>query len=229
MSASVCLALPRGGLLASRDVTEPRVQAAADAFDPTDEVLISRVQSGDTRAFDALIERYKGKLYATIYHMTSNHEDAADLLQETFLRAYKALPKFKREAKFSTWCYRIAVNVTINHIRQQKNRAAMSLDSFDLDAHELDEFRDTSSPHPSESGAAREEELSRMHVALNDAIQSLSEKHRAAVVMHDDQGMTHAQIAEVMGVPEGTVKTRLFHAHKLLQKKLARFLKETRN
>jgi RNA polymerase sigma-70 factor (ECF subfamily) len=202
--------------------------SSADALGPADEVLISRVQGGDTGAFDVLIERYKGKLYATIYHMTSNHEDAADLLQETFLRAYRALPKFKSEAKFSTWCYRIAVNVTINHLRQQRNRQALSLDSFDLDANELEEFRDSSAVHPMESGRAREEELHRLQLALNEAIQSLSEKHRAAVVMHDVQGMTHAQIADILGVPEGTVKTRLFHAHRLLQKKLGRFLKDNR-
>lgn len=191
-----------------------------------DEVLVARVQSGDTSAFDQLIERYKGRLYATIYHMTSNHEDAADLLQETLIRAFRAMPRFRRDARFSTWAHRIAVNVSINHLRQSKKRSSLSLDQMEMDPNELDSIREILSEEALRPGDDREHQIASLQKILNEAIQSLSENHRAVVVMHSVQGMTHGQISEILGVPEGTVKTRLFHAHRLLRKKLARHLKE---
>ncbi|MCC6352707.1 MAG: sigma-70 family RNA polymerase sigma factor [Verrucomicrobiae bacterium] len=187
---------------------------------------MARVQAGDTSAFDQLIERYKGRLYATIYHMTSNHEDAADLLQETLIRAFRAMPRFRRDARFSTWAHRIAVNVTINHLRQNKKRFSMSLDQMEMDPNELDSIRELLSEQALRPGDDREEQIASLQKILNEAIQSLSENHRAVVVMHSVQGMTHGQIAEILGIPEGTVKTRLFHAHRLLRKKLARHLKD---
>jgi len=191
-----------------------------------DESLVAKVQSGDTSAFDQLIERYKGRLYATIYHMTSNHEDAADLLQETLIRAFRAMPRFRRDARFSTWAHRIAINVTINHLRQNKRRATLSLDQMEIDPNELDSIRELLSEQSLRPGEDPEHRLANLQKILNESIQTLSENHRAVVVMHSVQGLTHAQIAEVLGVPEGTVKTRLFHAHRLLRKKLARHLKE---
>src|SRR5439155_18094955 len=124
-----------------RSATKPRrpapaVPAAESVIDPRhedDETLVSRVQRGDSTAFDVLIERYKERLYATVYHMTSNHEDANDLVQETFIKAYKSIGSFKRESSFYTWVYRIAVNRTINHLKRRKNRYHFSLD--DVDTH----------------------------------------------------------------------------------------------
>lgn len=191
-----------------------------------DETLVARVQSGDTTAFDQLVERYKGRLYATIYHMTSNHEDAADLLQETLIRAFRAMPRFRRDARFSTWAHRIALNVTINYLRQHKKRISLSLDQLEMDPKELDSVSDLFSSEALMPGDDHESRLAALQKILNEAIQSLSENHRAVVVMHNVQGMTHGQIAEIIGVPEGTVKTRLFHAHRLLRKKLARHLKD---
>lgn len=205
---------------------QDRSHQSNDPAQEPDESLVAKVQAGDISAFDKLIDRYKGRLYATIYHMTSNHDDAADLLQETLIRAFKAMPRFRRDARFSTWAHRIAVNVTINHLRQNKKRASLSLDQMEVDANELDAVRKILSEDAPRPGDEPEERIAALQKLLNESIQSLSENHRAVVVMHSVQGMTHAQIGEVLGIPEGTVKTRLFHAHRLLRKKLARHLKD---
>lgn len=205
---------------------QDRQPVGDDPAQEPDESLVAQVQAGDMGAFDKLIERYKGRLYATIYHMTSNHEDAADLLQETLIRAFRAMPRFRRDARFSTWAHRIAVNVTINHLRQSKKRSSLSLDQMEVDAREFEAVRQLLSEEAFRPGEDPEQRLVTLQKILNESIQSLSENHRAVVVMHSVQGMTHAQIGEVLGIPEGTVKTRLFHAHRLLRKKLARHLKE---
>src|SRR5437868_6938045 len=99
-----------------------------------DRTLVQRAQVGDYSAFDNLIRRYQERIYATIYHMTSNHEDANDLTQETFIKAYKALKNFKGDSSFFTWVYRIAVNKTINFLKQRKNRTHLSLNDLDFNA-----------------------------------------------------------------------------------------------
>src|SRR5205809_772234 len=97
-------------------------------------VLVSRARKGDLAAYDDLVRRYQERIYATIYHMTSNHEDANDLAQEAFIKAYQALKSFKGGSSFYTWVYRIAVNKTINFLKQRKNKAQMSLDDLDFNA-----------------------------------------------------------------------------------------------
>ena len=186
-----------------------------------DSELVSRAQAGDDTAYEELISRHKRSLYGAIYHMTSNQEDAFDLLQETFIRAYRALPHFRNDAKFSTWIYRIAINLTINFLNQTRNKVSkLSLDELDMDAAELLHLEDITSANSSAAPEQREQQLKELQLILNQAIQSLSEKHRTVVVLHDIQGKTHMEIANILKIPEGTVKTRLFHAHKLLQKKL---------
>src|SRR2546428_8024207 len=111
--------------------TPPTSKAATDA--PEDQHLVKRAQGGDLEAYDELIRRYQERIYATIYHMTSNHEDANDLAQEAFIKAFHALTSFKGGSSFYTWVYRIAVNKTINFLKQRSNKAQISLD--DLDAH----------------------------------------------------------------------------------------------
>ena len=96
--------------------------------------LIRRARTGDLEAYDDLVKRYQERIYATIYHMTSNHEDASDLAQESFIKAYQALKSFKGGSSFYTWLYRIAVNKTINFLKQRKNRNHMSLNDLDFNA-----------------------------------------------------------------------------------------------
>src|SRR5947207_7751071 len=106
--------------------TPPASKAATDA--PEDQHLVKRAQSGDLQAYDDLIRMYQERIYATIYHMTANHEDASDLTQETFIKGFHALKSFKGGSSFYTWIYRIAVNKTINFLKQRRHKIAMSLD-----------------------------------------------------------------------------------------------------
>jgi RNA polymerase sigma-70 factor (ECF subfamily) len=185
-----------------------------------DETLVARVQAGDSTAFDLLVQRYKERLYATVYHMTSNHEDANDLVQEAFIKAYKSIGSFKCESSFYTWVYRIAVNRTINHLKRRKNRNHFSLDDVDTNIQADPDFVELMS-HVT---PRREAGLTELQEKLNEALQKLSEPHRAVVVMHDVQGMTHADIAKVMKCSEGTVRSRLFYARQQLQGLLSDYL-----
>ena len=99
-----------------------------------DLTLVHRAKREDVRAYDELVRRYQERIYATVYHMTSNHEDANDLAQETFIKAFRALKSFKGDSSFYTWVYRIAVNKTINFLKQRKNRTHMSLNDVDFNA-----------------------------------------------------------------------------------------------
>src|SRR6266513_282096 len=111
-----------------KTATAPAPSALSAAEDTA---LVQRSRKGEMAAYDELVRRYQERIYATIYHMTSNHEDANDLAQETFVKAYQALKSFKGGSSFYTWIYRIAVNKTINFLKQRKNRSHMSL--YDLD------------------------------------------------------------------------------------------------
>ncbi len=187
-----------------------------------DATLVRQAQKGDSRAFDQLVTRYQERLYGTLYHMTSNHEDADDLVQEAFIKAYKALPSFKGDSSFFTWLYRIAVNKTINHIKSRKNRPQMSLNDLDFNAeHDPDIVALVSEKTP-----RRDAGLSELQEKLNAAMQRLSETHRMVVAMHDVQGMSHEEISRIMDCNTGTVRSRLFYARQQLQGFLADFLKE---
>ena len=111
---------------------DERSEPSAPAAD--DRALVARSQKGDYSAFDDLVQRYQERVYATVYHMTSNHEDANDLTQETFIKAYKALANFKGDSSFFTWVYRIAVNKTINFLKTRKNKVHLSLNDLDFNA-----------------------------------------------------------------------------------------------
>ena len=199
----------------------PRVsEHVADLTHADDETLVARVQHGDASAFDLLVQRYQERLYATVYHMTSNHEDANDLVQEAFIKAYKSIGSFKRESSFYTWVYRIAVNRTLNHLKRRKNKNHFSLDDVDTHIQTDPDFVELMS-HVT---PRREVGLMELQEKLNEALQKLSEAHRAVVVMHDVQGMTHADIAKVIQCSEGTVRSRLFYARQQLQGLLSDYL-----
>ncbi|MBI5386725.1 MAG: sigma-70 family RNA polymerase sigma factor [Verrucomicrobia bacterium] len=188
---------------------------------PDDLSLVRRSQQGDLRAYDDLVRRYHERIYATVYHMTANHEDANDLAQETFIKAYQALRTFKGDASFYTWLYRIAVNKTINFLKQRRNKAAMSLNDLDFNAeHDPDLVAFVSDKTPRRDAA-----LSELQEKLNSAMLKLSETHRLVVALHDVQGLSHEQIGEIMDCNVGTVRSRLFYARQQLQGLLADYLK----
>ena len=188
---------------------------------PEDQKLVKQAQGGNLESYDELIRRYQERIYATIYHMTSNHEDANDLAQETFIKAYQALKSFKGDSSFFTWVYRIAVNKTINFLKQRKHRAAMSLNDLDFNAeHDPDLVALVSDRTP-----RRDASLSELQEKLNEAMQKLSETHRLVVTLHDVQGLSHEEISKIMGCNTGTVRSRLFYARQQLQAYLSDYLK----
>ena len=188
---------------------------------PDDLSLVKRAQQEDTVAYDELIRRYQERIYATVYHMTSNHEDANDLTQETFIKAYRALKSFKGDSSFYTWVYRIAVNKTINFLKQRKNRVHMSLNDMDFNTeHNPDLVALISDKTP-----RRDLNLAELQEKLNAALQKLSEQHRMVVTLHDIQGLSHEEIGKIMDCNVGTVRSRLFYARQQMQAYLSDYLK----
>jgi RNA polymerase sigma-70 factor (ECF subfamily) len=186
-----------------------------------DLVLVQSAQQGDVAAYDELVRRYQEKIYSTVYHMTSNHEDAVDLAQETFIKGFQALKSFKGDSSFYTWVYRIAVNKTINFLKQRKNKTHLSLNDLDFNAeHDPDLVALVSDRTP-----RREAGLAELQGKLNGAMQKLSPPHRLVVTLHDIQGLPHEEIARIMDCNVGTVRSRLFYARQQLQAYLSDYLK----
>ena len=202
-------------------LASPRPEALVSDPRHEESELLRRAKSGELTAYDDLVRRYQERVYATIYHMTSNHEDANDLAQETFIKAYQALKSFKGDSSFFTWLYRIAVNKTINHLKQRKRRNYISLNDLDLNAeHDPDIVALISEKTP-----RREAGLAELQEKLNAAMQKLSEVHRMVVTLHDVQGLSHDEISQMMGCNVGTVRSRLFYARQQLQAYLSDYLK----
>jgi RNA polymerase sigma-70 factor (ECF subfamily) len=190
--------------------------AAADDLE-----LVQRAQQGELPAYDELMRRYQERVYATIYHMTANHDDANDLAQETFIKGYTALKSFKGDSSFYTWVYRIAVNKTINFLKQRKNRTHLSLNDLDFNAeHDPDMVALVSERTP-----RRDAGLTELQEKLNAAMMKLSEVHRLVVTLHDVQGLSHEEIGKIMDCNIGTVRSRLFYARQQLQAYLSDYLK----
>jgi RNA polymerase sigma factor RpoE len=205
---------------ASGLASPPPVAPASDSRDDERE-LLRRAKAGELTAYDDLVRRYQERVYATIYHMTSNHEDANDLAQDTFIKAFQALQSFKGDSSFFTWLYRIAVNKTINHLKQRKRRNHISLNDLDLNAeHDPDLVALISDKTP-----RRDVNLAELQEKLNAAMQKLSEVHRMVVTLHDVQGLSHEEISQIMGCNVGTVRSRLFYARQQLQAYLSDYLK----
>ena len=207
-----------------RAAVAPSPVADVDADTPAEETdahLIERTKAGDPSAFDTLIRKYHPRLYGMVYNMTSNHEDTNDLLQDVFAKAYRSVNGFRGQSSFYTWLYTIGVNMTINFLKKRGRRFQMSLDDVDSNIQNDKEFLElTASSDP-----VREANLSELQKRLNEAMQKLSQEHRMVVTMFDIQGMPHAEISKILGVSEGTVRSRLFYAHRQLQNYLEEFRK----
>jgi len=186
-----------------------------------DALLVQRAQQGDLVAFDELVRRYQERIYSTVYHMTASHEDAADLAQETFIKAFQALKTYKGDASFYTWIYRIAVNKTINFLKTRRNKTHLSLNDLDFNA----ENDPGLVALVSDKTPRRELGLTELQEKLNEAMMKLSSVHRLAVTLHDVQGLPHEEIARIMDCNVGTVRSRLFYARQQLQAYLSDYVK----
>lgn len=184
-----------------------------------DAELVAQAKEGDTAAFDQLVIKHSPRLYGLVYHMTSNHEDTDDLLQDIFAKTYRSLKRFRGKSSFYTWIYSIAVNMTLNFLKKRKRRQTMSLDDIDNKIENDKDFIAMTS----RSDPVREAGIHELQKRLNAAMQELSEDHRAVVAMYDIQGLPHKEISKILGVSEGTVRSRLFYAHRQLQNHLEEF------
>lgn len=185
-----------------------------------DDELIARTQAGDAAAFDELIVKYSPRLYGLVYNMTSNHEDTNDVMQDVWSKAFRSIKGFRGKSSFYTWIHSIGVNMTINFLKKRGRRVHLSLDDIDAGVQHDKEFIELTAG----STPVREADLGELQKRLNEAMQKLSHDHRAVVTMFDIQGMPHAEIAKVLGISEGTVRSRLFYAHRQLQNFLSEFL-----
>jgi RNA polymerase sigma-70 factor (ECF subfamily) len=186
-----------------------------------DQGLVARAQSGEAAAFDELVVKYSPRLYGLIYNMTSNHEDTNDMLQDVFTKAYRAIKGFRGKSSFYTWIHTIAVNMTLNFLKKRGRRYHLSLDDVDASIQNDKEFIEVTST----SSPVREADLTELQRRLNEAMMKLSDEHRAVVTMFHIQGMPHAEISKILGVSEGTVRSRLFYANRQLQNYLDEFRK----
>ncbi len=188
----------------------------------TDATLIARCQKADVAAFNEIVGRYKGKIYAYILRMTGSAEDAEDLTQEVFVKMYTSVHTFRAEASVSTWLFRIAGNLCIDAFRRKKTRGTpLSLDA------PIDESESEGVGREiADSELAPETLLGRKELAghIEMAISRLPNKLRAAILLHDVEGLAYEEIAEVEKVPLGTVKSRIFNGRVALRESLRPYL-----
>lgn len=197
--------------------TTPERQQEADA----DYAVVKQVQAGDVAAFDKLIFKYRERLYGVVYNLTSNREDAADLTQDAFIKAFQSINRFQGQSSFFTWLYRIAVNTALTHLRKHRHRTFFSLENLQEDqvgAQILAQLSD-------KKGADRDAQLRELQEKLNEAMQKLSIKHRTVITLFEIDGLSHAEIAEITECSEGTVRSRLHYAKQFLQAELSQYLR----
>ena len=179
----------------------------------TDEELVARSRSGDAESFNLLINRWERPIYALAYRVIGREEDARDVTQETFLRAFRGLAAFKGQAKFSSWLYRIALNLCRDWIRRKK-RSPMATLPEDV---ELEDLASDAGPTETVEDLVSRRELSEL---VEAAMARLPEEQRTAIILKEYHGMTFQEIADLQGCPLSTVKTRLYQGLSVLRREL---------
>lgn len=185
----------------------------------TDKELVRRVQKGDKRAFDLLFARYQHKIGNLVARYLRNPQDVEDVTQEAFIKAFRALPRFRGDSAFYTWLYRIAINTAKNHLVARGRRPpGVDVDVEDAEFMDgADLLKEGESP---ESALARDE----LSAAIDEAIGQLPDDLRSAVTLREFDGLTYEQIAEIMECPVGTVRSRIFRARESIDQHIGPFL-----
>lgn len=186
----------------------------------TDKELVKRVQKGDKGAFDLLVLKYEHKIVNLVMRYVRDPETALDISQEAFIKAYRALPRFRGDSAFYTWLYRIAVNTAKNHLAALKRRPSdIELDLQDPDQYGLHaKLKETDTPEAVSLSQELQETLER-------AIQSLPDDLRTAIVLRELDGMSYEEIAQTMDCPVGTVRSRIFRARDAIGKKVGTLIR----
>lgn len=184
--------------------------------DRSDAELITRVLDGDTGAYRPLVERYQNRIHAMVFGMVRDGEEARDITQNAFIKAYQSLSTFRIESSFYTWLYRIAMNLAIDSVRKHKRRKTSS---FDEAVAARDEDGGILEVHHEES-PQRALQRKQLQQRIFTALDELSDDQREVVLLREVEGLSYKEIAEAMDIPEGTVMSRLFYARKKLQQLL---------
>lgn len=189
-----------------------------------DHDLVKRVQAGDSKAFRALFDKYHRRAFAVAMGVVKNQDDALDAVQEAFVKVHKNINKFQGSSSFYTWLYRIVMNVSIDHVRRTSRRKNLEFDERTL--HEQSEVAGDGALMPSvtNSNPGRAALRRELGGAIEAALEELPEHHRAVIVLREVEEMSYEEMAEVLGVPKGTIMSRLFHARKKMQAALAPYL-----
>ena len=181
-----------------------------------DQLLVERVQAGDKRAFDVLVSKYQRRLMRLVSRLVHDPAEAEDVVQETFIKAYRALRHFRGDAAFYTWLYRIGINTAKNYLVTQGRRAATSNDADAEQAESFDDgnkLRDNNTP---ESVLASKQ----IAATVNAAMEVLPIELRTAIVLREIEGLSYEEISEIMACPIGTVRSRIFRAREVIAEKL---------
>lgn len=190
-------------------------EATPAEVDVPDAELVRLAQTGDTAAFDQLVSRYRSRIFGMIYNMVHNEQDAWDLAQDSFVKAWKSIARFRGQSSFYTWIYRIVMNVTIDSLRKKQVQGGGA--EFD-DAIQLKEIDPASRTVPHADALPHEQmEHKEIRGRIDAAIAELSPEHRAVILMKEIEGMQYHEIADSLGCSIGTVMSRLFYARKKLQ------------
>ncbi|MFT4977194.1 MAG: RNA polymerase sigma-70 factor (ECF subfamily) [Myxococcota bacterium] len=178
-----------------------------------DHDLVRATLGGDATAYRCLVERYQGRIYSVVYGMVRNPEDARELSQDAFVKAYKNLSRFRLESSFYTWLCRISMNVSIDHLRRQKLRRT---EMFDEGIASRDDTGVISLAHHRED-PRRNLERKRLRERIITEVEKLPDDQRQVIILREIDGLPYKEIAEIMDIPEGTVMSRLYYARKKLQ------------
>ncbi len=179
----------------------------------TEALLVADLREGDTTALASIVEKYGKLAYRLAIQITKNHEDANDVMQETFLKVYESIGSFRKESAFETWLYRIIVNQALNLVKRRERRRESSFSDENENDLRFDLRRSSgyaNSPHDD----VEKKELQKW---VTQAVDSLSAKHRTVVILHEFEGLTHPQIATILNCSEGTVRSRLHYARRKLR------------
>jgi RNA polymerase sigma-70 factor (ECF subfamily) len=187
----------------------------------TDAEIMLRVKAGDDPAFDYLVQKYRRPMVGFMYRMAHNTAAAEDLAQEVFLRVYRSRASYEPSAKFTTWLYRIATNLAVNHARDTRHERPENMASLDEPDEETGTTMDVADTSPNvEEKLVRQERLK----AIRQKVESLPERQRLAVLMHKYQQMDYKQIGEVLKLSESATKSLLFRAYETLREQLKEFI-----
>jgi RNA polymerase sigma-70 factor (ECF subfamily) len=183
--------------------------------EPTDHQLVARVQKGDKRAFDLLVLKYQFRLQAIVSRFIRDTDEVADVTQEAFIKAYRALPKFRGDSQFYTWLYRIAINTAKNYLVSKNRRPA----NTDIDIEDADQFADNDKlvDETSPENSMMKEELAQV---IKDSLNQLTEDLRTALTLREFEGMSYEEIAAIMDCPVGTVRSRIFRAREFIDERV---------